>query len=262
MIRILICFAVVHDTENVLKSDWENLTSQNPGIEHSNMIIDTYDESALEYALQCKEMASKVTCPIHLTALTVGQSLSATIYQNLFAVGVDRVVLLKEKAPVSFCPSRISRVIHKFTCDERFDAIFMGQQNSITCNGQTGIRLSNLLNVPLISYVNDVVFINNKFHVKTKKRLQYTRAVIEQPAIYCFFNAERSYLRMATLREKLKVQSREIDVFDVDKTFDQQENEINLISLSYNPVTRNCQFINGQNAGEKAQVLLSLFMKD
>jgi electron transfer flavoprotein alpha/beta subunit len=259
MIKILTCFSVVNDTDDVTRTDWEKASDQNFIIDYTNQMINPYDEAAIEYALKYKEAAARCGIMAHITAVSVGQSLEEAIFRNLFAVGIDRIVLLRNNAQIAFDPDSVSKILKDFIKGDNYDSIFLGQQNSITCNGQTGARLSVYLGLPLISYISDIQFTKDKLHVICKTRFGFQSAIVEPGGVFCFYNAQHPYLRVATLREKLKVSEKQIEEYMVE-TDEKQEDELSLVSLSYQPMVRKCKLITGDSTKEKAHLLLEHYL--
>jgi electron transfer flavoprotein alpha/beta subunit len=260
MVKILVCFSIVDNTDDVIRSDWEKFSKDNYNIDYTQKIINPYDESAIEYTLRIKDAAAGSGETIHITAVTIGQSLREIIYKNLFAVGVDRIVLLKSSSQVMFDPESTSRILEDFINSGCFDAVFLGQQNSITCNGQTAARLSVYLGLPYIGYITDMGFMGDKLRVKCKTRSGFQTASVPPKGVFSFYNTEHPYLRMATLREKLKVAKKQIEEYDA-KTNAGQDEELFLESLSFEPMIRKCRMITGSSTKEKAYLLLKNFLQ-
>jgi len=261
MIKILVCFSIVDNTDDVLRSDWEILSKDNLSIDYTQKIINPYDESAIEYALRIKDTASESGMTVHITAVTIGQSLKDIIFKNLFAVGVDRIVLLKNSSQNMFDPDSTSRILENFINSERFDMVFLGQQNSITCSGQTAARLSVYLDLPYTGYIADMELIGDKLRVKCKTRSGFQSASVIPKGVFSFYNTEHPYLRIATLREKLKVAEKQVEEYEA-KTDAEHDEELLLESFSYIPMVRKCKMIEGSSTKEKACILLKSFLND
>jgi len=257
LIELFVCFSIVNETANVTRQDWRKLACGDFQSASTRMIINTYDETALEYALRIKDAAKKSDITVNCTALTVSEGIEEAISRNLFAVGFDRVLMIYDKATGDYSPNHIPLILASFFRKESFDLIFFGQQNSLSCGGQSPSRLSAMLNIPFAGYVTDCFFEEGLLHSTCKTKGGFISAVTQPAGIFAFFNTEHPYLRIATLREKMAVKSKTPEMITLSD-ISGFENEVRLISVSYDPPTRECKMIEAENLDEQVEKLLSL----
>ena len=91
----------------------------------------------------------------------------------------------------------------------RFDAVFLGMQASPEDNGITGALVAEALGLPFINRVYAIRPVESGFSVETPVEGGMRRMEIPGRAVYAFGNAKYSYLRAATLREKLNAASKQ-----------------------------------------------------
>ena len=259
MLELLVCFSIVNDTADITRNDWRKLAGGHFPIDSTRMIIDSYDEAALEYALRVKEEASASGRGARCTALTIAEGLDESFSRSLFAIGFDRVLLLRTEPLTGFRPDDISNILSLFLTQERFDMIFLGRQNSLSCGGQTAARLSALSGLPCIGHTTDCSFDGSRLRAVCKTKNGQVSAYVAPSGIFSFDDAVHPYLRIATLRDKMSAGGKAAEIIDLPaRSFD---DEVRLISVSYDPPRRDCVMIEAETAGEKAASLLKLFVQ-
>ena len=104
--KICVCFKIVPDLDQVLESDWRDI-SQGLDTSYVKKMINCFDETALEMALRLKETAADTGAAC--TAVTVGGGL-ASLMKGLYAVGYDRVVNIPLERR-EFCPETVAALL-------------------------------------------------------------------------------------------------------------------------------------------------------
>lgn len=257
MMKILVCFSMVFDTDSVSPKEWVKTSPDGLETGYIATGVNSYDEAALESALRLKDAGRCAGETLEVTAVIAGQSLKEIVSRSLFAVGVDRVVLLKTDHDLRFSPRFTAHALCGFACGAVYDAVFTGQYNSIGSNGQTGVLLAHLLDIPHVGYVSEVELLGKRFHARCQTKNGYQQAAVKTPAVYSFFNARYPYLRIATLREKLASSGRAIEEMTVPPECGGQPDPAPE-SLYYEPARRDCHFIIGGSPDEKSAALLEL----
>lgn len=255
MKRIWVCFTTVNDTDAVLRRDWQAAALGSLDISYSVEKLNSYDEAALEHALALKDQYKADDTPAEVCAITVAGQLKQGVYRNLFAAGVDRVVLLRQEEAVSFRPQLVAGALAAFIGQSSWDCVFTGQQNSIGCNGITGALLARHLGAHWVSHVSEVLPTAAGLRVEARMAQAQLCATVKEPAIYSFHNARRPYLRVATLREKMAVSGREPEILDIGTDAGNAQ-DILPGELFFDPIERACRMIDGGTAGEKVAELV------
>jgi hypothetical protein len=93
-LKIVVCFKVTPDFEQVLPSDFENFSSD-IDLNYVRRIINCFDEAALELALRIKDGRTAKNLPTECVALTYADALQSTFSRAIFAAGFDEIQLIK-----------------------------------------------------------------------------------------------------------------------------------------------------------------------
>ena len=91
MIRILVCFKIVDNIDEILACDWENLGLDGPDTSYVGRALGCYDEAAIENALLLKDSYSSLDIPTEVTALTINPGYSDHIISAFLAIGINRI---------------------------------------------------------------------------------------------------------------------------------------------------------------------------
>lgn len=117
-----------------------------------NSELNPFDRPALEAALQLKTDAT-----VTVTALSMGPGTSAAILAEAQAMGVDRAVLINDRALAESDTLVTSRVlaaaIRKL---DPVDLVLFGVRTSDSDTGQVGPQTATLLKIPFISGVQHI----------------------------------------------------------------------------------------------------------
>jgi electron transfer flavoprotein beta subunit len=150
----------VPDTETVIK-----ITPDAKGIEQAGikMILNPYDEFAVEAALQLKEK----TGDGEVTVVTVGPDAATAALRSALAMGADKAILVKGET--GFCTGlTVARALAEVLRMVSFDVLLFGSRAVDDDNLQVGPMVATLLNLPCATTV-------------TKLEVQDGRAVAERP---------------------------------------------------------------------------------
>ena len=243
--KICVCFKIVPDLDQVLSADWENVTN-GLDISYVKKIYNCFDEGALEMALSLKDAFGEAA--VSCTAVTVGEGL-ATLMKGLYAVGFDRVVRL-EAEDREFCPEQIAAVLKNFIKSEGFDLVFTGMQAGMADSGMVPPMLSELLGWPVISDAVNLTVDEGALTVNTLSHDRAETIKFTGPAVIMVGDAERPYLRIPNLREKMAASKCEI------------ESVTPILAPMAEPLTfyrditeKNCHWIAGEQDADKATSL-------
>lgn len=159
--KIGLCIKQVPDTTDI---KWtQNNTIQREGVES---VINPYDIYATELALKIKEQnaGSKIT------VFTMGPAQAEGMLRKVLALGCDDAILISDRkfagADTFATGQTISRAIRTILPD--FDLIICGQFAVDGDTAQTGPSIANFLDIPQVTYVQDIVETNEKYLILTK----------------------------------------------------------------------------------------------
>lgn len=142
------------------------------------IIISPLDKNALEEALRIREArVGKVT------VISMGPPNTAEILATAYALGADEAVLLTDRAfagaDTLATACALAAGIKKIGS---FDMILLGNESLDGSTGQVGPQLAELLNIPSITSVNQIEFINEKtIRVRAKIEAGYMTIETQLP---------------------------------------------------------------------------------
>ena len=230
-IKIAVCIKQVPGTTEI-KIDPETNTLIREGIEN---IINPFDAYAIEEGVRIRERSSSEE--VEVIALTMGPPQSKEILKEAISVGVDRAILLSDRAFAGAdtwaTSNTLAKAINKI---EDCRLIILGKQTLDGDTGQVGPELAQRLNIPFIGYASSILEINrNKMKVKRLMEDRYETFEINLPAAISVVK-DINTPRVPSLRGKMKAKSVEIPVWDANQ-LGADEDEVGL-SGSYTQVVK------------------------
>jgi len=138
------------------------------------LLFGDMDKNALEEAVRLKEKAGSGK----VTALTLGSAKLKDTIKDALAAGADEAVILidplfnnldaRTKAQV------LAKAIQKIG---KFDVLMVGEGSTDNYSGQFGPRMSELLDLPALTYVKQLEFANGK--IKATRNMEESFEVVE-----------------------------------------------------------------------------------
>ena len=204
--RFLVCFKVVGDLDSVTANEWASALMPDPDLSFTKRIYSPFDESALETALRLRDAVREQGGDAHLTAMSLcraGEDLDR-FTTNLYATGYDEVHVLRHGADLRFQPAASAGILADAIMGLRgFDLILFGCQAGVGDSRQIPIRVAYALGFPIIPLVHCIRYCDGMFTITSQTDPGRKISILAPPFAVTMGNAEASYLRVATLREKL-----------------------------------------------------------
>lgn len=266
--RILVCFKVVPDLDNVLADEWNACIEGNIDLSYVKKIYNSFDEAALETALRLGEAAREQGQDVDVTALTISSESIDSFLKNLYAVKVDKVIKIECDRDIRFNAWGVASIIATYVKEVGvYDVILMGCQAGVGNNGQTALLTAEMLGYPCVTQVIELAPAGKHLRVTNQIDQGIRRQSIKTPVVLAVGNAVHPYLRVATLKEKMAAFKREIHYLSLDSLKiapDQVEayNDKFLVRLYRESVEKQCEYIKGASDREKAQVLYDRYISD
>ncbi|AGK52069.1 electron transfer flavoprotein subunit beta/FixA family protein [Bacillus sp. 1NLA3E] len=267
---ILVCFKVVHDLDMLGESDWE--TGENPRIDlsYTKKALNSFDESALEIALNLSDSSEGFNVPVKLTALSIAGDSIESFIKTLYALKYDKVVQIDYAGDLRFNSAGVAHLIAAYYKKHGTEqAIFMGKQSGCGDNGETPFRVAEILGIPCVTGVlnmkrtsrEDVLEVIRQVDGGTVKQL------IKLPAVFQIGDSPITHLRVPTLKDKMNTKNMKaitlsLEDLDLDPTSIQDLGDIELISLVRIREERKTKIIDGKDAFEKADILFHNYLKE
>lgn len=207
--KIIVCIKQVPDTTDI---KWtENNTIQREGVES---IINPFDVYAIEKALQIKKEIENV----EITVLTMGPNQAESMLKKAIALGCDRGVLISDRkfagADTYATGKTIAAAIRSKLSD--FDLIICGQFAIDGDTAQTGPSIASQLQIPQITYVNNIEKCENNCICVTREIEEGIETLKTTfPALICVLKDFKEPSR-AKIKGIIKAQQSKIDVFSME----------------------------------------------
>ena len=145
--KIVVCLKQVPDT-TVVKIDPKTGTLIRDGVPS---IINPEDKHALEAALQLKDNYGA-----HVTVISMGPPQAKNALREALCMGADEAILLTDRAFGGADTLATSKAIAAAIKELEYDIIFAGRQAIDGDTAQVGPEIAEHLNIPQVTYVQDV----------------------------------------------------------------------------------------------------------
>ncbi len=145
--KIIVCIKQVPDTTEV-RLDPQTGTLIRDGVPS---IINPDDKSGLEAALRIKDETGA-----HVTVLTMGPPQADVALREALAMGADRAILLTDRAFAGADTWATSTTLAAAIRELEYDLVIAGRQAIDGDTAQVGPQIAEHLNLPQVSYVEDL----------------------------------------------------------------------------------------------------------
>lgn len=173
MKRILVCVKLVPEAQEVELDGQFRLKRDS-----TKLKLNIADISAVEAALQMKAAQPER----EVTVLSMGPEKSASVLQELYALGVDRVVLLSDRVLVGSDSLATARALAAaIRCLGEFDCVFCGRRAIDAETGQIPGQLAAALGICVVTNVQKV---DAEQEMLCHRRLENGIAIV-QPSMPC-----------------------------------------------------------------------------
>ncbi len=287
--KVLVCCKVVPDLEMLTEEDWI-VRDMDVELRFAKKEWNTFDESALEMALRLRDSWDKawaggvtgeaVVETVNgaddgggeglgyvLTALTIGDAGADPFLKNLLALKFDHAARIEHGGDVRFSPAVVAELIARYIRESGQDVILMGNRSGPGDNGVTPLMTAELLGAPCITRVRDIrpaSSASDRLIVESEVDDGILEQEINPPCVLSVGNAEKTYLRVPTLKDKMKYGSRPVEV-SAEHPREQPEptssDGYRLKDLEYIDANREGILIEGGSPEEKARKVYELYLK-
>lgn len=268
MIKVLVCFTTVPQMELLSEEEWSS--GCRSGIIDTSGLkqeLNSYDESALELTCRFADDAASMGLCVSKNAVTIGPHISEQQLKTIAALGFSRTDRICCEHPDTMDSEMAANILKDYILkSENYDLIIMGSQSSPGNSSQTPFMLSEALGFHCISQVTNYQPIDDKsLCVCHKLDGGECAEDLLYPAVLTIGTVASSYLRVPTLRDRMKVQKdciRQIQIMDLPSyptypSGPSGEHVPKLINIRYLIEKRKPEIIDG-TADEQAQRLLQI----
>ena len=239
--NIVVCIKQVPDTTEI-KLDPVTGTMIREGVPS---IMNPDDKSGLEMALELKDKYEA-----NVTVITMGLPQADAILREAMAMGADRAILLTDRKLAGADTLATSNALAGALRTLDFDLLVMGRQAIDGDTAQVGPQVAEHLDLPQVSYVENLEFDGNTFTLKKWLEDGYQIVEVESPCVITVLSSANQprYMRMRGIMEAYK---REVEVWGCDK-IDVDESKL---GLKGSPTRVAKSFTKGvKGSGEKFEV--------
>lgn len=208
--NIVVCVKQVPDTTAV-KIDPKTGTLIRDGVPS---IMNPEDKHALEGALQLKE-----TVGGKITVISMGLPMAKAVLREALCMGADEAILLTDRALGGADTLATSKAIAGVIAKLDYDLVFAGRQAIDGDTAQVGPEIAEHLNIPQVTYVQDVKVEGNSLIVNRALEDGHQLVEVKTPCLLTAIEElnETRYMNVAnifsTSDDEIKVMSAaDIDV--------------------------------------------------
>lgn len=186
----------------ILKSDGSGIDTQ-----HLKMVINPFDEIALEEALRWKEKGLDISS---IVVISIGDEACQESLKTALALGADKGIHVQHAGETE--PLFIAKIIQKIVEKEAGVIVMMGKQAIDDDANQTGQLLAGLLNWPQATYASKTTFIENNQKIEVIREIDGGLETLEVN-IPCVITADLrlNEPRYATLPNIMKAKQKTIE---------------------------------------------------
>ena len=270
--KAAVCFKIIADLNMPTDRDW-NIDGQGPvDLSFVRQVFNCFDESSLEMGLKLRTQSEIIKEKIELTALTIDDRRADLFLKHLYALAYDHAVRIQPDEPMdlAFHPVWVSAVLSAYIANiGKQDLVILGLQGGEGNNGETGYLVAERLGRPCIRNVVDIALKGHEsgLTVTSMTDRGTMTQTIDLPVVLITGNSPCSpFLRIPTLKQKLKASTRQITVLD-QKDLGVKDKEMiwkdKALKGLYRPESsRKFTFIEGQTAEDKARTLYEQYLRD
>jgi len=264
--KILGCFKVVPDLDLIVEEDWDIRDRLYVDTGYAKLVWNCFDEGALEMMLRLSDLSEGLNVMYKLSALTIGREKTEGFLKTLYALGFSEGVRICAEAEeeILFSPEMISEGIANYVKKvEGQDVIITGIQSSDGSNRKTPYLLAEKLRWPCMAHVTGIEPLDEEhLKVTTQATGGYRVYNVKTPCVLAVGNASCAYLRIPTLKDKMKLGKRPVTRLNLeDMGMTEISEQVWLAAL--NPVNRkrDTVVIEGDTPQEKARCLYEKYLK-
>ena len=205
--KIVVCIKQVPDTTEV-KLDPKTGTLIREGVPS---IINPDDKSGLEAALRLKDQYDA-----EVTVITMGPPQADLALREALAMGADRAILLTDRAFAGADTWATSSALAGALRNIDYDLIIAGRQAIDGDTAQVGPQIVEHLNLPSVTYVEDMELLDKAIIVKRAFEDGYQKIKVNTPCLITTLKEmnEARYMRVSGVYDAYR--EKKVEVWDVN----------------------------------------------
>jgi electron transfer flavoprotein beta subunit len=204
-VNVIACLKQIPDLKYIRIKDRKAI------LEGAALIFGDMDRNALEEAVRIKEKVEGTK----VIALSLGGAKLKETIKAALAIGADEAVLLTDPLFADSDSASTARALAKaIEKIKTYDLILCGEGSTDNYSGQVGARLSEILDLPQISYVRKLNIDGKKLRAVRNMEESFEVVEVEMPALVTVAN-EINQPRLALLKDILKAGKKPIQEWKV-----------------------------------------------
>ncbi|MCS1410009.1 MAG: Caffeyl-CoA reductase-Etf complex subunit CarD [Verrucomicrobia subdivision 3 bacterium] len=252
--KILVCLKQILDPEIPARDFRVRSDEKAADLAGANLVTNIFCENALETALQfCDQIGEG-----EVTVLSLGGDSVEDMLRKALAMGADHAMRLDWPDALPADSSLTAKVlaagIQKLG---RFDAIFVGRESGDWGMGQTGAYLAEILEFPLVSFVDEVKREGDGLLLRRQSDDGWERFRVPLPVAITITNSDDNLPRIPKTRDIMKssqIPIRTLSLADLGLSAEELHSEnavTQVVDLFVPNDSVACEFVDGDSFDEK-----------
>ncbi|MGE0201170.1 MAG: electron transfer flavoprotein subunit beta [Candidatus Melainabacteria bacterium] len=231
------------------------INDSGPVLEGAPMMLNPYDEYALETAIRLKEAAGESAT---LTAVSIGAPGAKEILKKAIAVGADSAVLVSDPALNGIDSAAASRVLQTVIMKDVPDAkvIFCGQSALDDASGQTGARIAALLDRPALTFCKEATLNGDGLNVVRESEQGLETHSMQLPGVVCVMKCDYE-LRGSNIKGVMKANKADIPTRTLADLGVDVAPVLTLMDSRKRPAKTEGKKVDGSNPAEAVNALMT-----
>ena len=239
MYKIVSCFKITDDFDELTAQDWQAPFKYGlPATDFVRRILGCFDEAALENALLLKADCESSGTETELSAVTLNPGYSEHILKRIKAIGFDKITCLQTKESMDFMPNETAEILSEYIKKEKADIVLCGMQSAPGNTGTVPVLLAEKSGYEIFNSVVKITVEDGEIFALCEYKKGYLKRKLGKKSVCIMGNTEKSYLRIPTLKEKLKVKEFAPDVVECDVIKEEKNIEFEYISKQRNCIRK------------------------
>lgn len=218
-LHIICLMKIVDDIDDISPKEYKLAGEECLDMTYVRKMINCFDEAALENALLIKDKRCEAGLDTRISVISLDPGYASHFLNPFFAMKVDDVINIETDGNTWYDPMQTASVlwgeINKIKNEEGDVVIFAGKQAPPLNSGMVPAVVAEYMGYPLINEVTDLYYREDDFVVERVAKSQKEYYRINKDAVLVFGNTVHSYLRVPTLREKMKFKKCKPEVVNI-----------------------------------------------
>ncbi|MCS7172338.1 MAG: electron transfer flavoprotein subunit beta/FixA family protein [Armatimonadetes bacterium] len=255
--RVVVCVKQVLDPELPAEEFTVDPVAKRPAVENARLVMSTFDEIALEAALQLREAIGEAS----VVALSLGGRSADDVLRKALAMGAQEALridasALEEPDGVQTASALAAAIRGPLW---PVDVVICGRQAADTDAGQVGPILAEMLGFPLVT---NVLWARpgpgGTLHLERETEEGTEVVEVTPPVLLTVTNAECNVPRMPKVRDILAAQRKSVPAVEVGDLQPEVPSPWTVLTdLSLPQLKGRCRVIEAETVEEKVEALLA-----